>query len=165
MNRGKMKVMMTGSLLLICFVSAWGSTAAYLADYDAATNEFTVGSQISEISEDWDPPDKIERNIEYTKTVAVKNTGTADCYVRVFAELMDHEISKAISRDMNTDDWTPKQPDGYYYYKNVLEPGECTEPLFTSITSASALTELNMIVYEESVQAYGAESPQKAFEF
>lgn len=161
---GKSKFMLTSYGILVCAVLMCGTTLAYLVHHDIALNSFTVGSQVSEIAEVWEPPNEMQKDTDYVKNVTVKNTGTTDCYVRIFAEIMDDKMADAVTADWNDSDWTEKQPDGYYYYKSKLEPGKSTEPLFTTLTASADLAEFNMIVYEESVQAYGADSPQRAFE-
>lgn len=165
MIRGKSKVMIAGYLVLVCSVLMCGSTLAYFIHHDMALNRFVVGSQVSEINELWTPPAEMKKGSEYTKRVTVKNTGTAECYVRVFAEMMDDSAARSVTADWNTADWTEKQTDGYYYYRKVLAPGESTAPLLTKLTSSADLQDFGMIVYEESVQAHGATDPKSAFEY
>jgi hypothetical protein len=74
-----------------------------------------------------------------TKIAEIQNSGASDAWVRV-------KIAKAIELagegtpdtdlvelDFNTVDWTPGG-DGYFYYNEVLKPGELTEPIFTTVT-------------------------------
>ena len=161
--KGKYGIAIALNAAIICAVVISGGTTAYLMCKDSALNIFPVGSQVSAIDESWDPPETMTAGKKYTKKVCVKNTGTVDCYVRVFAEPEDAGMSNSVSIDWNTDNWTEKQSDGYYYYKSVLSPGEKTKPLFTTISATKDLKEFDMIVYEETVQAAGSQSPQEAF--
>ena len=163
MIRGKTKTVIAGYVMLACAVVLCGATAAYLMHYAAADNNFVVGSQVSSVDETWAPPGGLEKGRTYTKEACVANTGTVACYVRVLAEIADQAMSESVSIAWNSSHWTGKQADGYYYYKTVLPPGEKTEPLFTSIHASDDLDEFELIVYEETVQAAGSESPQAAF--
>ena len=165
MKRGKSKIVIAGYAALAMTVLMCGSTLAYFIYHEVAINTFTVGSQVSEIDEVWTPPEKMTAGKSYTKNVTVRNTGTSDCYARVFAEITDEKAAGSVAVDWNTADWTGKQADGYYYYKQQLAPGEKTKPLFTTLTASSDLSDFDMIVYEETVQAQGADSPQEAFDF
>ena len=53
--------------------------------------------------------------------------------------------------------WT-LEPDGFYYYNHVLEPGETTDDVFDSVTIKSdvlkeEIKNLDVLVYAEAVQA------------
>lgn len=163
MIKGKSKIVMAGYLALVCAVVGIGGTAAYLTHHAAAANEFVVGSQVSSVDETWAPPASLEKGKTYTKEVRVANTGTTACYVRVLAEPSDQQAADSLTIDWNQQQWTVKQPDGYYYYKQILPAGSKTEPLFTKITATDNLKDFELIVYEETVQAAGSSSPQDAF--
>lgn len=163
MIKGKSKIILAGSMVLICAAAGCGGTAAYLTHHAAAANEFTIGSQVSAVDETWNPPASLEKGKSYTKEVRVANTGTVDCYVRVLAESSDEIVADSVDIDWNQQQWTSKQSDGYYYYKSVLPAGSKTEPLFTKVTAKENLSEFELIIYEETVQAAGSASPQDAF--
>lgn len=163
MKKGKSKVVIAGYVTLAGVVVFGGVTAAYLTHYAAAANNFVVGSQVSAVAETWSPPGTLEKGKTYTKEVRVANNGTTDCYVRVLAELADPQTADAVSADWNQNQWTAKQADGYYYYKSVLPAGAKTEPLLTKITATADISEFELIVYEETVQADGSDSPLDAF--
>lgn len=155
------------SILLISVISILallnsGIFSYYMA-HNLLNNEIKVGSQVSEVEENWDPPKEIKAGGTYDKEVSVKNTGTVPCYVRVFAELETPDMEEAIDIDFNQADWTKKQSDGYYYYKYALASGDSTEPLFTKLKANGDLSELSLIVYEETVQTAGSASPIDAF--
>ena len=165
MNRKEMRTLLTLTLAIICLGACCSGTLSYMTAKDEAKNTFTVGSQVSKISEVWNSPEFLDKGKSYTKKVSVKNTGTVDCYVRVFAGFEDADMADSITVDWNTSSWTAKQSDGYYYYKERLKPGAATEPLFTKLTATADVSNLRMIVYEETVQAAGSAGPKKAFNF
>ena len=54
--------------------------------------------------------------------------------------------------------------DGYYYYSRVLNAGEESSSLFTTLTAKENVSDFEMICYSESVQAYGFAGAKEAFE-
>ena len=133
----------------VCLLLLTGGICAYLISTANQTNSFTVGENVTQIEEVFEPPETIE---------------AGQSYVRVFAEFSDPEQADAMRLDFNTTDWTVKQTDGYYYYKKILPVGEATAPLFEEIYAEKDSAKLELIVYSESVQAEGSTSPQEAFQ-
>ena len=155
----KMKQIFAGkkaalAIILICMISILiPVTAAFLLSKDSLQNPFTVGENTSHIEETFGSYDSFEAGKDYTKKVSVKNDGSVECYVRVFAEI----------EDPDTADWTVKQPDGYYYYKKSVKVNESTVPLFTQITAKKDVDEFQMIVFSETVQSDGSSDAVSAF--
>ena len=69
--------------------------------------------------------------------------GTLKFYFRSPREITENQIALAeglegkvdlslVKLNINTEKWT--EADGYYYYNEVLKPGETTAPLFTTVT-------------------------------
>ena len=162
----KSTVVLLCSLLLIG-VSITG-VFAYLMDADKANNVTVVGGNRIEIVEEFDPPDKIEPNVEFTKDVSVNNVGLSDCFVRVKAVFTDSDMEKYCTVDFNSsedasdntvDYWYNKE-DGYYYLKEILESGERSASLFTKIKisediPANEIKDFDVLVYVESYQSEG----------
>ena len=134
---------------------------AYLSHRDEVNNQVTVGDNTSHITEDFTSPGDVTPNTDYKKTVMVKNDTDTDCYVRIFVENSNQNIP--VSMNFDTKYWTAKQADGYYYYKSVLGAREETKPLFTKVTTGDTMEAFRILVYEETVQAQGYDTPQKAF--
>lgn len=147
----------------MCVIILSGGICGYYIVNEEIINAVTVGQNVTAIEEDYEPPASMQSGQVYTKEVTVRNVKGSDCYVRVFAEASDPYMASGITLDINTDDWTAKQADGYYYYKNKLRAGQATEPLFTQVKALKDLSEFQLIIYSESVQAYGSSSPQEAF--
>lgn len=148
------------SVLLLGII---GTAFGFLHSNDSLRNVFTIGKNVSEITEEWTPPNRELRPGETCKKVVrVSNTGTVPCYVRVFAEITEQDTRDKIDVDYNTDSWT-KHDDGYYYYNKAINPGEKTEPLFTRLKAKEETDSFMMICYEETVQSEGV-SIGKAFD-
>lgn len=86
-----------------------------------------------------------------TKVISVTNTEQTPCYVRV-AVIMPESISATYVGE----GWSLND-DGYYYYKNILQPGESANELTLSIDTTNALADakltyadFNVIVIPES---------------
>lgn len=135
------------SVLAICIATLTVGTLAFFTSEGKAHNVITSGSVEIEVLE-WADEDKTEPfedltgimpGTTVTKIVEIKNIGKSDAWVRV-------KIDKAIELEgegtpdndmvelnLNTTDWEPGS-DGYFYYKEALQPGELTEPIFTTVT-------------------------------
>jgi len=80
------------------------------------------------------------------KSVAVKNTGGMEMYLRLTVEkefqLSEQNEGKPtdptlVGIEINTAHW--EERNGFYYYKTPLLRGEMTEPLFTEVTFSSQM--------------------------
>lgn len=121
-------------------------------------NSFTVGSVNTSIQEEFDPPEDITPGMSITKKVAVHNDGSSACYVRVKAVFSSDEMEQLCSVDWNDSDWIYDESDGYWYYPAVLESGDTTPDLFTTIKVNNDIDYANtqpfdIIVYQEAYQA------------
>lgn len=151
------------ALMAVILLISADVAAALLIARHSLDNDFTVGENISSIEEKFDEYDAFKAGETYEKNVAVRNEGSVDCYVRVFAEVEDPIVSESLKIDFNDREWTEKQNDGYYYYRKVLRSGEVTEPLFTQITAAKDIDSFRMICYSETVQSEGSSDVISAF--
>ena len=154
-------------------------TQAYLTDQDGTVNVLKAGYQHSEISEVFPPvsPTPLIKNPIYTKKVQIVNNaseGNVPCYVRVRILYSNDDLARAVDLlDMDLTNWIYSSGDGFYYYKNILMPGEATTPLFGRIqllkdaaepTYQEQIEYLDLDVYEESIQAEGFADYQSAWE-
>ena len=149
-------------LFLLCLMLV-GVTAGFLISTDSVTNRLSCGYNTAEIVENYVPLSSFAKGEEVTKEVKVRNEGSVPCYVRVFAEISRPEAREAVDVDYSTSDWS-KMSDGYYYYSRVLNAGEESSPLFTTLTAKENVSDFEMICYSESVQAYGFAGAKEAFE-
>ena len=149
-------------LFLLCLTMV-GMTAGFLISTDSVTNRLSCGYNTAEIVENYVPLSSFAKGEEVTKEVKVRNEGSVPCYVRVFAEISRPEAREAVDVDYSTSDWS-KMSDGYYYYSRVLNAGEESSPLFTTLTAKENVSDFEMICYSESVQSYGFAGAKEAFE-
>lgn len=155
-------------ILTLCILGSVGTIYAYFKVSDSVTNPISFGNNTIEIIEEFDSPEDPQPGSSFTKKPTVKNTGSVPCYVRMFVEFSDNVAANHATIDFNTDDWSEKQADGYYYYKKVLPVGSVTEPLFTTVTFNSdadveEIQAFEIIVYGESVQSENYSLPTEAF--
>lgn len=156
------------SMLLVTGVIMAGSGAAvaYLTDYSNTVNKFKTGNNTTEISEDFPNPDPLEpgKDATITKLVEILNDNSdgnsVPCYVRAKVYYSTSDLGTYTIEGMSSK-WVLGS-DGYYYYTEVLEPGEKTEPFMKSVKIdastadtiyAAELEHFNINVYEESYQA------------
>ena len=102
------------------FVLAVGGLLAfaYFMSMDTVENRITIADNTIDISEVFDPPPEqsTEDNI-FTKKVYVQNTGTAPCYVRVYADFSNSFVrSRSFISDSSDD-----SPPIFYSAERVLD--------------------------------------------
>lgn len=158
------------------FLLSSGLTYASWREQGDTVNKITMASVKGQIVEQYEQDPVLYPNGTADKIVQVKNTGTADALPRVKIEkawgdgrdengrlLIDPELSTDnIEITYNTEHWTYNEEDGYFYYKEVLKPGDTTVSLFDSFTINGENTGgeyknklADIIVNMEMVQAAG----------
>ena len=148
--------LLAGAVIVIGLSLLTFGTLAYFTAEDTAHNVITSGGIDIELLE-WADEEKtipfpedgvsgVMPSTGGTKIVEVKNSGSAAAYVRVKVEkkivlsegLEGEPDSNLIKIDFDETCWTPGE-EGYYYYKEVLEPNAVTEPLFTLVSFDSGM--------------------------
>lgn len=163
-------IRMIGALLSTAFVmiSSLGVTTAYYkAESNAVENQFSVGNVTTELVEAFYQ----ETDTEFVKTPMVTNTGADACLVRIRMNVTPEDVQsrKVLDEQGNATEldylviggWSSKwtlKGDGYYYYNEVLQPGESTEALFKTVTVnydevQNPWVDFDIILYQEAVQA------------
>jgi len=121
----KKQILLTVSLLLVLFLTVGGTLAYLLVKTDALRNDFdplNVACQVNTSGS----------STAYSGTV--KNTGTADAYVRMAAApsfangTTIYYAPPTTTATYSTSDWI-LAADGFYYYNRVLVPGETTSAI------------------------------------
>lgn len=150
-------------LLMLCPVIALflNISEAYFSSTETKKSSITIGDSNVMIVESFTPPAKWQPNTSYDKDVKIKNKGSVDCYIRVFADVSDTDIPATMNID--TDSWIKK--DGYYYYKYIVPAETTTKALFTQVSIGDAQVDIDfeIIIYAESVQADGYPNAAAAF--
>lgn len=130
------------ALTLTAGISA-GTAMAYFTTYTEASGGVTLNMGFSETipKEDFS---------NWTKHVSVENTGDYDCYVRVKA-LAGSKYQDGLQYSDSDGKWTPGE-DGYYYYSDLIAPGESTSVLNIRIDSKESDASFNVVVVQESTK-------------
>lgn len=151
-------------ILGVLILSLVGSVLGFFRSSDHLDNRFTIGANTSEIHETFNNPGILKPEEMLGKSVQVRNTGSVPCYVRMYYAVEDPQNRQDLNITI-TDNWDFNKNDGYYYYKSVVEPGRSTTRLFGTIknTSQEDVKDLNIICYEETVQAEGFANAEEAF--
>ncbi len=146
----KRKIFAGAVVAIFLSLMAYG-TIAYFTAEEVTHNVITSGEIDIELLE-WADEEKtvpfpadgvhgVMPGTEVTKIVEVKNTGTNAAYIRVKVEktIILQEIidarpdSNLVNLDFDSTYWTLGE-DGFYYYKEALEAGKVTKPLFTTVS-------------------------------
>ena len=158
---------------------------AYLTDNEFHVNDAMVKPVVVKVVENFNPPNLEEYEpgniVEFTKEISAKNTGEADCYIRLRLELSDLEKAKitkltwdgvnwySIDEFPNhlPPDWTyvddAKLGGPYFYYTKIVHcersnrPAESTTNLITAVRTYLDSTEdisndYVIYAYAEAVQ-------------
>lgn len=150
-----------GFLILSCVLVAvlsFGISYAFLIDKAYRSNSFTVGETVIEVTEEFSPPDELIPGDAFVKKPWITNTGNLPAFIRAQIAFSNLSAQDFCELDLNTADWNDGG-DGYYYYKSLLQPGEKTKPLFTTVTikenkqDGSSYEKADMISFELNVYA------------
>ena len=140
-----------------------GSTMAWFTDAETAQNTVTIGHSTVEIEETVDGLTKTD--------IGIRNTGSVPVYVRMRVDIPSGityltadggERTVTVAHSPETPvSWTAGD-DGYWYYDEILEPGE-TAKLYDSVSlNAEGIADgqmerlkerLDITVYGESIQS------------
>ena len=128
-NIGNRKVTLLAAALVLALCLAIGGTVAYLLTRSAmVTNTFTPAVVECEVASD-DGEVKSTSNIKvYVRAAFTGNYVTYEGGQKVIHTDKGHP---KFHYTINTDYWTERG--GYYYYKELVEPGATTKPLFTVV--------------------------------
>ena len=119
-----------------------GETLAYYSNVNKATNVITSGNIQFITNEKTDKGDKFPEEGIYivpgdvvSKQVSIQSDCNHPFYVRakaVFgADSKDISAANSFKLDINSEDWILK--DGWYYYKDIVNPGQSTTNLFSQV--------------------------------
>lgn len=153
-------------------------TLAFFTAEDTALNRVTMGNVALILNDDTINPeteelepfpvegfDLIMPGDVIDKIVSVTNDGANPIWVRIRLDrsiLLAGEAANVdfnvLGLDLNEEDWT-EGVDGWFYYNEVLAPGETTENLFTQVTFPTSLgNEFMNAEVEIDVLAQGVQS-------
>jgi len=147
MNKLKRRSMLI-AVVAIIFVFMTQPTVAYYTTIGTATNVVTSGGIELTIHEHTADGSKFPEQGVYiipgdivSKVVTIENTCGHPFYLR--AKLIDGVNSAELSSEecfdinINTAKWELRE-DGWLYYKDILQPGATSEPVFTEVEIVGA---------------------------
>ena len=179
----KNKKMVKGIALAAMLAAlAAGGTAAYLTDFETATNSFTVGKVDIELDEpNWKPDDntKIVPTQVIKKDPFIKNRGINEAFVYLEVSVPVRNVITAAQDGtrnalaktelfsyIKNKEWTQLERKAIgqnmvytYAYNHILKPGEKTTTLFNTVTFANIIEgQLDTQQLDMPVRAYAIQS-------
>lgn len=163
--RKSVKIIAVLALFVAMAAVSFAGTFAYLIRTDNLLNSLFVGENKITVEEEFDKP-ILKPGITFHKMPYAENTGNLDCFIRCRVDFsssdagMNNNEGGYCTLDYNTQYWTYNPDDGYWYYKQILKPGESTKEhaLFTTATISNTVDEKDLedfyiFVYTESYQS------------
>ena len=130
---------LAGAALVLTAGLSVGSAMAYFTTY----TQVGGGVSLSLGTTSTIPEETVE---DWTKHVTIENTGDIDCFVRVRAFAGSQYQDSLVYSGEN---WS-LAADGYYYYSEILSPGETSGELLIAIDNMESNQSFNVIVVQES---------------
>lgn len=130
---------LAGAALFLTAGLSVGSAMAYFTTY----TQVSGGVSLSLGTTSTIPEETVE---DWTKHVTIENTGDIDCFVRVRAFAGSQYQNSLVYSGEN---WS-LAADGYYYYSEILSPGETSGELLIAIDNMESNQSFNVIVVQES---------------
>lgn len=137
----KKAIVLTAAAVVLSAGLQVGNAYSYFTAYNTAAGSARIelGTPNPGITETFD---------DWVKTVTVTNSGSEPCYVRIKVVAGDLYASN-LQCVPDTEKWT-KKDDGYYYYSDMLQPGDgAGEIRITIPTPAADAKDFNVVVVEE----------------
>lgn len=130
---------LAGAALFLTAGLSVGSAMAYFTTY----TQVSGGVPLNLGNTSTTPDETVE---DWTKHVTIENTGDIDCFVRVRAFAGSQYQDSLVYSGEN---WS-LAADGYYYYSEILSPGETSGELLIAIDNMESNQSFNVIVVQES---------------
>ncbi len=150
MKRKTKKQLILAAFALVLIGSVSTKTAmAYFTTYTSAGGR-------AQISLGFTKTETEDTVSDWTKHIAIENSGEQECYARVKV-LAGEQFKDRLMYTTEADGWTQNTADGYWYYNKILAPQEKTEELLvkldrgklSEITQAGEQKIFNVIVVPE----------------
>lgn len=144
---------------------------AYFTFQASVKDTIILGYNEVVVNQIYEPPQEYTKGLEITKEPYVTNVGNVDCYVRVKSVVSDSRIEQDLIIDYNNSEkFVYNSEDEYYYYTDVLHPGESTEKLFTKVTIKPDADDLvlegfDILIYAESVQTVDGKTMSEVWSY
>lgn len=156
----KKKIILLSILLLISTMIAGGSMAWFLSSSGSVKNDFKMQTlKIKVLEPGFEDLTDVKEGT-YEKSVQVQSLGTKKTYIRVrlVASWSNPSLPVSnVSLNLNLENWTDKQSDGYYYFKYYLSEGQITSKLLESVSFTNLSTEYKGVTFNLKVAAEGVQ--------
>ena len=119
MTKRKLLTITAGTIIGIAMIT--GIVAAYFGAKDEEPNLISVGEDIIEITETFEPPEQKDSPFKYRKLVEIENTGSVPCYVRARIEFSNSDVQSYASFSADRSD-TPSDDTFYSADVKASEP-------------------------------------------
>lgn len=141
---------------------------AWLVDRKEAENTVRFAGNDIHIEEEFHPPADLTPGDAIEKRPCIINDSRTDVFVRAKVRFSDSDAREQCEPLVINSGWSMKT-DGYYYYDKKLGAGESTSGIFDNIVIKNSLKKeelipFDILVYAESVQAYGFSEALEAFD-
>lgn len=149
LNKKKVTWIAAASVLLVCCAAP---TIAFVTKQTETDNTITFGNvrmqlhettldqNNQEVAFDENTQADITHTDRLSRIVRVENVGSQPIYLRVELSMSGtdkngtpFEADDYVSYQLNEDDWTYNDEDGWYYYKTELAPDITSEELMTEV--------------------------------
>lgn len=132
------KIITSFIIIISIILISTGIIYAYFTFQASNQSPLILGYNKIQLNENYVTPRYIRRGTQeepfiIQKEPFVTNTGNVACYVRLKSVVSDSRVEDDLNINYNLEDYTYNSNDGYYYYNNILQPGQTTEKLFTTI--------------------------------
>jgi len=148
LNTNKRTICLSLAAFALVMGLSVGTVMAYFTAVDTAAGGVDLDLKFTTTV----PNEEVENS---QKMLTLKNTGVEDCYVRLIA-LAGEQFQGGLEYIEPAGDgrWTPG-PGGYYYYSEILAPGESTTQLnvkfaFPEDPEEGEQDDFNIIIIQES---------------
>lgn len=148
-NKTRNKKALIAAIVGVVAIAVVGATLAVQGDITRFFNSAKLGDHglTMTYTEDFTSPDNWTPCTTTPKTVIATNNESAPVSVRVsyndywksrqdlsYLPLKQNGIDVAVINFANETDWTLNEDDGWYYYKEPLQPGQSTSSFMASVT-------------------------------
>jgi predicted ribosomally synthesized peptide with SipW-like signal peptide len=128
----KRSLMLGTAIMLAVLLVAGGTMAWFTASTEPVENEFTAGTLMIELVDEFEGAPNVNPGDCYAKDVYVINTGTKRALVRIEKDMVLNSNPNGpadIALDIGVVEYELGQgwvedEDGYFYYEDILLPGE-----------------------------------------
>jgi len=161
MKNAKLKIIFLFVIIILVIFNS--IVLAYYVSKNETEMKYSLGFNTITLKDEPNIITDLKKGDVITKNVNIQNTGNTSCYVRIKTVLQNSEISNKLEIEFNTKKYFYNKNDGYWYYREVLEPEQKTENLYSTIKISDTfdtytLNTFTIYTFAESVQVAKCEN-------